>query len=66
MNLRVIGRLTEAAMRLPENEEQEIKKTEEPRKPYEKPAIVHELTLETKAGSTLGLFPDPLDDEFTQ
>ncbi len=30
------------------------------RKAYEKPAIVHELELETRAGSPLGL-PNPLD-----
>jgi hypothetical protein len=30
------------------------------RKPYTKPEIVHELELETRAGSPLGL-PDPLD-----
>ncbi|GAB4529687.1 MAG: hypothetical protein Fur0018_16450 [Anaerolineales bacterium] len=29
-------------------------------KPYEKPAIVHELELETRAGSPLGL-PNPFD-----
>jgi hypothetical protein len=29
-------------------------------KPYSKPEIVHELDLETRAGSPLGL-PDPLD-----
>ena len=36
------------------------------RKPYSKPDITHELDLETKAGSTVGLFPDSLDDELTQ
>ncbi len=30
------------------------------RKPYEKPAIVHELELETRAGSPVGL-PNPFD-----
>jgi hypothetical protein len=30
------------------------------RKPYTPPEIVHELELETRAGSPLGL-PDPLD-----
>ena len=30
------------------------------RKPYPPPEIVHELELETRAGSPLGL-PDPLD-----
>jgi hypothetical protein len=30
------------------------------RKPYSRPEIVHELELETRAGSPLGL-PDPLD-----
>jgi hypothetical protein len=29
-------------------------------KPYSKPEILHELELETRAGSPLGL-PDPLD-----
>ena len=34
------------------------------RKPYEKPQIIHELELETRAGSySPGLFPDPLDIE---
>jgi hypothetical protein len=34
------------------------------RKPYEKPQIIHELELETRAGSTgPSLFPDPLDEE---
>jgi len=33
---------------------------EEIRKPYDKPEIVHELELETRAGSPLG-FPDELD-----
>lgn len=31
-----------------------------PRKPYTKPEIIHELALEVRAGSPLGL-PDPLD-----
>jgi len=35
----------------------------EARKPYLTPAIVHELELETRAGSPLGL-PDPLDENF--
>lgn len=30
------------------------------RKPYEKPAVKHELELEIRAGSTLNI-PDPLD-----
>ncbi len=37
---------------------QEHKRDE--RKPYEKPAIVHELELETRAGSPVGL-PNPFD-----
>ena len=32
----------------------------ETRKPYVKPEIIHELELETRAGSPLGM-PDPLD-----
>ena len=32
----------------------------ETRKPYTKPTIVHELELETRAGSPLGM-PDPMD-----
>lgn len=45
---------------------QEIPTTQEqtdvtrPRTPYTPPTIVRELTLETRAGSPLGL-PDPLD-----
>lgn len=34
------------------------------RKPYAKPGIVHELELETRAGSPLGPIPNPLGDEF--
>ena len=30
------------------------------RKPYAKPEIIHELELETRAGSPLGM-PDPFD-----
>ena len=30
------------------------------RKPYTKPEIIHELELETRAGSPLGM-PDPFD-----
>jgi hypothetical protein len=30
------------------------------RKPYAKPEIIHELELETRAGSPLGI-PDPFD-----
>jgi hypothetical protein len=36
------------------------------RKPYSKPEITHELELETRAGSTVGLFPDALDEDLTQ
>jgi len=32
----------------------------ETRKPYAKPEIIHELELETRAGSLLGM-PDPFD-----
>ncbi len=32
-----------------------------PKKPYERPAIVHELQLEVQAGSPLRKLPDPLD-----
>jgi hypothetical protein len=34
-------------------------KQPEARKPYAKPAIVRELELETKAGTSLPIFPDP-------
>ena len=34
--------------------------TTKPRKEYVKPEIIHELVLETKAGSPLGLPIDPL------
>lgn len=30
------------------------------KKPYTQPAVIHELRLETRAGSPLGI-PDPLD-----
>ena len=33
---------------------------EEDRKPYEKPEIIHDIELETRAGSPLSI-PDPLD-----
>ncbi len=33
------------------------------RKPYTPPAIIHELALETRAGSPLGV-PDPFGDPF--
>ena len=36
---------------------------DEGRKPYVKPEIIHDLALETRAGSPLSLFPDPLDLE---
>jgi hypothetical protein len=39
------------------------------RKPYEKPQIIHELELETRAGSPIiGILPDPLNplDEETK
>jgi hypothetical protein len=32
-------------------------KKETDRKPYSKPAVIHELELETRAGSPLGLPP---------
>ena len=34
---------------------------EQDRKPYSKPEIIHELDLETRAGSPLGIDPDPLN-----
>ena len=53
-------------MRLPEEQEPDVKNNDDLRKPYQKPEIIHELILETQAGSTLGLFPDPLDDDLTK
>jgi len=38
----------------------------ETRKPYSQPAIVYELELETRAGSTLPGFADPLQPEAGQ
>ncbi len=32
-----------------------------PKKPYERPAIVHEMRLEVQAGSPIRKLPDPLD-----
>ncbi|GEM_PF-1710888 len=32
-----------------------------PKKPYTKPAIIHELRLEVHAGSPIRRLPDPLD-----
>jgi len=46
----------------PEHIETEVEGVEarpETRKPYAKPEIIHELELETRAGSPLGM-PDPL------
>jgi hypothetical protein len=37
---------------------------DDPRKPYVKPAITHDLKLETRAGSTVGI-PVPPEDLFT-
>ncbi len=42
----------------------EFTQTMEIRKPYLPPAIIHELDLETRAGSPLGL-PDPLGEDIT-
>ena len=30
-------------------------------RPYSEPQIIHELDLETRAGSPTGILPDPLD-----
>ena len=46
--------------RLPEAAAEPITTETEKRKPYIRPEIIHELELETRAGSPLGL-PDPLD-----
>jgi len=43
-----------------EAEGEGIEVQSETRKPYAKPEIIHELELETRAGSPLGM-PDPLD-----
>jgi hypothetical protein len=45
-------------------ETKELTQTMEARKPYLNPAIIHELELETRAGSPLGL-PDPIGEDFT-
>lgn len=45
-------------------ETNELPQTMEARKPYLTPAIIHELELETHAGSPLGL-PDPIGEDFT-
>jgi hypothetical protein len=46
-----------------ESDDQPIDQTPKPRKPYHTPAIIHELTLETRAGSPIGLtnILNPLD-----
>ena len=41
-------------------ERESVEVQPEARKPYTKPQIIHELELETRAGSPLGM-PDPLD-----
>lgn len=38
-----------------ESDDQPIQPSLEPRKPYQSPAIIHELQLETRAGSPIGL-----------
>ena len=43
-----------------EAEEEGIEVQPKTRKPYAKPEIIHELELETRAGSPLGI-PDPFD-----
>jgi len=43
-----------------EAEEENIEVQPKTRKPYTKPEIIHELELETRAGSPLGM-PDPFD-----
>ena len=43
-----------------EAEEEGVGVQPKTRKPYAKPEIIHELELETRAGSPLGM-PDPLD-----
>jgi hypothetical protein len=43
---------------------EEKPKQEDKRKVYIKPEIIHELELETRAGSTITGMPDPLGDEF--
>jgi hypothetical protein len=43
-----------------QNEEKNIGIQPDARKVYTKPEIIHELELETRAGSPLGL-PDPLN-----
>ncbi len=42
---------------------EEKPKQEDKRKVYIKPEIIHELELETRAGSTITGMPDPLGDE---
>ncbi len=39
----------------------EDKDTNTERKPYIKPEIIHELELETRAGSPVGIPPDLID-----
>jgi hypothetical protein len=38
-----------------ESDDPSIEPSSEPRKPYHRPAIIHELQLETRAGSPIGL-----------
>ena len=45
---------------LPRSSQGQASRPETHKKPYSKPEIIHELELETRAGSPLGL-PDPLD-----
>jgi hypothetical protein len=51
-----------AMMMEPEQKSKEEPKNEG-RKPYVKPEIIHDLELETRAGSFIDSFPDPLDLE---
>jgi|GEM_PF-5535299 len=46
---------------LPSLDDQSHDDVRSSRKPYSKPLILHELRLETQAGSTIGPMSDPLD-----
>lgn len=48
----------------PIESEDKTQKIGQPRKSYIKPRIIHELELETRAGSPIPLKIDPLDPDY--
>ena len=53
--------MTQIKPEVTEVEQERVGAHSQTRKPYAKPAIIHELELETRAGSPLQPLIDPLD-----